>query len=309
MSAFAVLKKKLSDLQTQLSHEIQSDVLTINWVDKNPSTAFLDKTIRNIAQQNGFVKIYFFSCYLLFCHCIKVENPLDNKCINKIFCCIILHNAETQLARLNTRGQRSWIIWKTPFLNIWKDSIVWLWESTEQHANKMRNNLFPNKTSPGMDVTNPHKTSLRQTMSTKHMEGTGATWVQQIVQSYLFLPVKFWFRPYISIEGFEESAVTKRLSLILIMNSILSIKLQQHRSSERTPHRKCVRQLWRIEKPWTVWKMHFHFRILFCYTQFSAMAFVHLWWNGVSGLKICSHWDHQVHTPHKSTFELLSLIT
>lgn len=30
MSAFAVLKKKLSDLQTQLSHEIQSDVLTIN---------------------------------------------------------------------------------------------------------------------------------------------------------------------------------------------------------------------------------------------------------------------------------------
>lgn len=31
MSALAVLKKKLSDLQTQLSHEIQSDVLTINW--------------------------------------------------------------------------------------------------------------------------------------------------------------------------------------------------------------------------------------------------------------------------------------
>uniref|UniRef100_A0A8C8I8Q9 Ubiquinone biosynthesis protein n=3 Tax=Salmonidae TaxID=8015 RepID=A0A8C8I8Q9_ONCTS len=30
MSALAVLKKKLSDLQTQLSHEIQSDVLTIN---------------------------------------------------------------------------------------------------------------------------------------------------------------------------------------------------------------------------------------------------------------------------------------
>uniref|UniRef100_A0A8C2G3F0 DNA-directed RNA polymerase II subunit RPB3 n=2 Tax=Cyprinus carpio TaxID=7962 RepID=A0A8C2G3F0_CYPCA len=30
MSAFAILKKKLSDLQTQLSHEIQSDVLTIN---------------------------------------------------------------------------------------------------------------------------------------------------------------------------------------------------------------------------------------------------------------------------------------
>lgn len=31
MSALAVLKKKLSDLQTQLSHEIQNDVLTINW--------------------------------------------------------------------------------------------------------------------------------------------------------------------------------------------------------------------------------------------------------------------------------------
>ncbi|XP_019720843.1 DNA-directed RNA polymerase II subunit RPB3 [Hippocampus comes] len=30
MSALAVLKKKLSDLQTQLNHEIQSDVLTIN---------------------------------------------------------------------------------------------------------------------------------------------------------------------------------------------------------------------------------------------------------------------------------------
>uniref|UniRef100_A0A8C6UIR0 DNA-directed RNA polymerase II subunit RPB3 n=1 Tax=Neogobius melanostomus TaxID=47308 RepID=A0A8C6UIR0_9GOBI len=30
MSALSVLKKKLSDLQTQLSHEIQSDVLTIN---------------------------------------------------------------------------------------------------------------------------------------------------------------------------------------------------------------------------------------------------------------------------------------
>uniref|UniRef100_A0A8C8IDY9 DNA-directed RNA polymerase II subunit RPB3 n=1 Tax=Oncorhynchus tshawytscha TaxID=74940 RepID=A0A8C8IDY9_ONCTS len=30
MSALAVLKKKRSDLQTQLSHEIQSDVLTIN---------------------------------------------------------------------------------------------------------------------------------------------------------------------------------------------------------------------------------------------------------------------------------------
>ncbi|KAG7473221.1 hypothetical protein MATL_G00093260 [Megalops atlanticus] len=30
MSALGVLKKKLSDLQTQLSHEIQSDVLTIN---------------------------------------------------------------------------------------------------------------------------------------------------------------------------------------------------------------------------------------------------------------------------------------
>lgn len=151
---------------------------------------------------------------------------------------------------------------------------VWLWESTEQHANKMRNNLFPNKTSPGMDVTNSHKTSPRQTMSTKHMEGTGATWVQQIVQSYLFLPVKFWFRPYISIEGFEESAVTKRLSLILIMNSILSTKLQQHRSSESTPHRKCVRQLWRIEKPWTVWKMHFHFRILFTHNSVPWHSFI-----------------------------------
>lgn len=30
MSALAVLKKKLSDLQTQLSHEIQNDVLIIN---------------------------------------------------------------------------------------------------------------------------------------------------------------------------------------------------------------------------------------------------------------------------------------
>ncbi|RXM31218.1 DNA-directed RNA polymerase II subunit RPB3 [Acipenser ruthenus] len=30
LSALAGLKKKLSDLQTQLSHEIQSDVLTIN---------------------------------------------------------------------------------------------------------------------------------------------------------------------------------------------------------------------------------------------------------------------------------------
>lgn len=34
MSALAVLKKKLSDLQTQLSHEIQNDVLTINWASK-----------------------------------------------------------------------------------------------------------------------------------------------------------------------------------------------------------------------------------------------------------------------------------
>lgn len=30
LSALSELKKKLSDLQTQLSHEIQSDVLTIN---------------------------------------------------------------------------------------------------------------------------------------------------------------------------------------------------------------------------------------------------------------------------------------
>lgn len=30
LSALSGLKKKLSDLQTQLSHEIQSDVLTIN---------------------------------------------------------------------------------------------------------------------------------------------------------------------------------------------------------------------------------------------------------------------------------------
>lgn len=30
LTALSMLKKKLSDLQTQLSHEIQSDVLTIN---------------------------------------------------------------------------------------------------------------------------------------------------------------------------------------------------------------------------------------------------------------------------------------
>ena len=30
LSALSGLKKKLSDLQTQLSHEIQSDVLTVN---------------------------------------------------------------------------------------------------------------------------------------------------------------------------------------------------------------------------------------------------------------------------------------
>jgi hypothetical protein len=27
----AILKKKLSDLQTQLSHEVQNDALAINW--------------------------------------------------------------------------------------------------------------------------------------------------------------------------------------------------------------------------------------------------------------------------------------
>ena len=33
MSGLSGLKKKLSDLQTQLSQEIQSDVLTIQWRD------------------------------------------------------------------------------------------------------------------------------------------------------------------------------------------------------------------------------------------------------------------------------------
>ena len=33
LSAISALRKKLSDLQTQLSNEIEKDALTINWID------------------------------------------------------------------------------------------------------------------------------------------------------------------------------------------------------------------------------------------------------------------------------------
>lgn len=67
MSALAVLKKKLSDLQTQLSHEIQNDVLTINWasIEKEKKSLFSNVIILYVSSVDTMVH------YVIVCNFYK----------------------------------------------------------------------------------------------------------------------------------------------------------------------------------------------------------------------------------------------